>query len=100
MVEGARHILVFTCRSAGGGTDRTDDACKLFKDLAIMGQGENYLKHMAQYPVIQISLKAAKQPDFNQAFYALKESIAEEFRRHQWILDRGCLDVSFYPFFI
>lgn len=42
---------------------------------------------MGKYPVISISLKSAKQPDFPQAFYAVQEAISQEYKRHQPFLE-------------
>lgn len=71
---------------------RTNDGAKkdnryLFEGLDIMRAGEEYLSHMGQYPVINLSLKSAKQPDFKLAYAMLKKEIAEEFGRHRFILD-------------
>ena len=70
--------------------EKTDHA-QLFQGLSIMCSGEEYLRHMGNYPVIALSLKAAKQEDFQQSFDALKETLAEEFDRHSYILKSECL---------
>ena len=59
----------------------------LFKDTKIMNEGDKYLKHMGQYPVINLSLKSAKQPDFDMAYACIKGEIAKEFIRHRQVLD-------------
>ncbi|MCI9448441.1 MAG: AAA family ATPase [Lachnospiraceae bacterium] len=41
---------------------------------------------MSRYPVIMLTLKSAKQNDFELAFACLKESIAEEFARHEEVV--------------
>lgn len=64
------------------------DNSSLFEGVRIMEAGELYTKHMGQYPVISLSLKSAKQPDFELAFTMLKRQIADEFRRHRGIADR------------
>ena len=58
----------------------------LFDGLAIMDAGEKYLAHMGQYPVINLSLKSAKQVSFHLAYAMLRRSIASEFSRHQYVL--------------
>lgn len=63
------------------------DAKKLFQGLAIMEAGDAYRKHMSQYPVIRVSLKAMKQANYELAYTQMKKIIAEEFRRHDRILD-------------
>ena len=70
---------------------RTDDGTKkdntyLFENMKIMEAGEEYLAHMGNYPVINLTLKDAKQPDFALAYEALKWQIADEYARHQYIL--------------
>ena len=59
----------------------------LFEGLNIMQAGEKYLSHMGQYPVINLSLKSAKQPDFELAYAMLKREIEDEFGRHRFILN-------------
>ncbi len=60
----------------------------LFDGLKISMADDIYEKYKCQYPVISLSLKSAKQPDFETAIYCLKEEIAREFKRHQSVLDR------------
>lgn len=67
------------------------DNRKLFDGLYISRCGEKYLQHQQQYPVISLSLKSAKQPDYELAYGMLKKNIVEEFERHAYVLDRGCL---------
>ena len=63
------------------------DNSGLFQGLKIMDAGERYTRHLGQYPVICISLKSARQPDFEKAFIMLKRQIADEFRRHKYVTD-------------
>ena len=65
------------------------DNSHLFKNLNIMKAGEKYTKCMGQYPVINLSLKSAKQPNFELAYISLKRRIAEEYRRHDFILNNA-----------
>ena len=65
----------------------SDDNSSLFIGLKIMDAGERYTRHLGQYPVICISLKSARQPDFEKAFIMLKRQIADEFRRHKYVTD-------------
>ncbi|MFD3157937.1 AAA family ATPase [Haloimpatiens sp. FM7330] len=62
------------------------DNSYLFKNLNIMKSGEKYTSHMGQYPVINLSLKSAKQPNFELAFKCIKDEIVDEFRRHEYVL--------------
>ncbi|WP_294156197.1 AAA family ATPase [uncultured Clostridium sp.] len=59
----------------------------LFDGLNIMDEGEKYTLHMGQYPVINLSLKSAKQPTLDLAFQCLREEISREFKRHEFILN-------------
>ena len=63
------------------------DNSYLFEGLNIMDAGEQYTKHMGKYPVINLSLKCAKQPTFKRAFEELKKAIAYEYERHKFILE-------------
>ncbi|NMM63919.1 AAA family ATPase [Clostridium sp. P21] len=62
------------------------DNSYLFENLNIMESGEEYLLHMGKYPVINISLKSAKQPTFELALKCIKDELVDEFRRHDYIL--------------
>lgn len=64
----------------------------LFENLNIMSAGEKYTSHMGQYPVINLSLKSAKQPNFELALKCIKDELVCEFRRHDYILksDKLC----------
>ncbi len=42
---------------------------------------------MGQYPVINLSLKSAKQPTFELAYISIRRRIAEEYKRHEYILE-------------
>ncbi|ACD51241.1 AAA family ATPase [Clostridium botulinum] len=58
----------------------------LFENLNIIEAGEEYVSHMGQYPVINLSLKSAKQPNFELAYISIARRIAEEYKRHEYIL--------------
>ena len=53
--------------------------------------GEEILSHQQQYPMIFLSLKSAKQPNFEESYGKLCRAIAEEFRRHQYLLEGNSL---------
>ena len=64
--------------------EKTDnDNSYLFDGLNIAEIGKQYLAHMGQYPVISISLKSMKQPDFETAYATYKDIIKDEFSRHK-----------------
>ena len=58
----------------------------LFDGLKVTACGEEVLQHQQQYPVIFLSLKSAKQPNFEESYKKICRAIAEEFRRHQYLL--------------
>ena len=64
-----------------------EDYSELFEGLNIMDAGERYTSHMGQYPVINLTLKAGKQPDFETAYKLICRQIAGEYERHQYLLD-------------
>lgn len=57
-----------------------------FQGKKIMDAGDEYTKHMGQYPVIFLSLKSAKQPTYEMAYLSLADEIFYEFDRHRYIL--------------
>lgn len=64
-----------------------EDNSYLFQGLNIMNEDEEYISQMGQYPVINLSLKSAKQGSLDLAFQCIREEIANEFRRHKYILE-------------
>lgn len=66
----------------------------VFDELAVSACGEKYLQHQQQYPVISLSLKSAKQPDFETAYACLTDDIAREFSRHHYVLDGEMLSAA------
>ena len=64
---------------------------KLFEGLKIMEAGEEYTAQMGIYPVINLTLKSAKKASFESAYYKIKEEIAEEFKRHSFLMKEGVL---------
>jgi hypothetical protein len=67
--------------------DSEKDNSYLFEGLNIMKSGEKYTSHMGQYPVINLSLKSAKQPNFELALKCIKDELVDEFRRHDYVLE-------------
>ena len=61
------------------------DKKRYFEGKKIMGAPEKILSMMGKYPVIKLSLKSAKQPDFYNAFIKLREEIMSEFERHAYL---------------
>ena len=67
------------------------DNAYLFDGLKIAECGEEILKHQQQYPVIFLTLKSAKQPNFEMAYGALADEIYNEFMRHRYVLQSDAL---------
>ena len=65
---------------------------ELFRNLKIMDAGEKYTGQMGMYPVINLTLKSAKQPVFESAYSKMKLEIADEFKRHSYILESDKID--------
>ena len=66
----------------------------LFQGLKIMDAGKTYLTHMGKYPVISLTLKSMKQSSYEETFYCMKETIANEFQRHDEILPHLSYDAD------
>lgn len=64
----------------------------LFDGLAISDAGETYTSMQQQHPVIKLSLKSAKQRDYDMAYLMLKKEIVSEFDRHAYILQGDSLN--------
>ena len=63
---------------------RIDNSC-FFYGMKIMDCDDGILSRMGKFPVIRLSLKSAKQPDFKTAFLKLREEIVSEFSRHDYL---------------
>lgn len=63
------------------------DNSYIFRGLQIASCGERYLSKQGRFPVINLTLKSAKQDTFESAYYKIREEIAEEFRRHAYLLN-------------
>lgn len=57
-----------------------------FDGMKIMQAGEKYVSKQGQYPVILLSLKSGKQPNFEMAYQCLIDEIAKEYERHRYVL--------------
>lgn len=62
------------------------DNSRYFEGKKIMAAGEMYTDEQGQYPVIQLSLKSAKQPSYKMAYGCLRDEIIYEFDRHRYVL--------------
>ena len=66
-----------------GDEEKNQRNQELFSGLAIEGAGEAYVREMHQYPVIQLTLKSAKQRNYQDAVSCLRDALAGEFARHE-----------------
>lgn len=73
---------------------QVQDNSRLFEGLKISKTGERYTDYMGQYPVIFMSLKSAKQPEYELAYHCIQNEIAKAFERHQYILKGNKLSGS------
>lgn len=83
---GLSMIKTFFEQEIGADGDPVDNS-RYFDGMAIMNAGDAYTRHLGSYPVISLSLKSGKQPDFRMAYECLVEQIAIEYKRHAYILD-------------
>nr|MCR5604123.1 ATP-binding protein [Lachnospiraceae bacterium] len=72
----------------------TVDKSRYFAGKRIMDAPEDILLMMGRYPVIKLSLKSAKQPDFYSAFMNLRKEIIDEYTRHIYLRDSNKLSES------
>ncbi len=81
--------IFFEDERDGEGNKR--DNLHYFFGTKIMEAGEEYLSHAGKYPVIKLSLKSAKQPDFDTAYGNLVREISKEYYRHRYVLKSDIL---------
>ncbi|MDE7298075.1 MAG: ATP-binding protein, partial [Lachnospiraceae bacterium] len=67
------------------------DNSRYFEGKRISDCGEKYRSEQEKYPVINLTLKSAKQPNYEMAYNVLRKNIMEEFDRHSYILQGSAL---------
>ena len=67
------------------------DKKRYFEGKRIMEAPDEILSMMGKYPVIKLSLKSAKQPNFREAALQLRDEIVSEFNRHVYVKDSDAL---------
>lgn len=72
-----------------GNADEDEANRKLFRNLRIMGEGEKYTCQMGQFPVVFLTLKSAKQGDFDTAYYMIRGELGSEFQRHREVVGKA-----------
>ena len=70
----------------------------LFKDRCIASH-PRYAEFMGQYPVIHISFKNVKKSTFEKSLDCIKDVLSDEFIRHSYLLECGCISTLEKPFF-
>ncbi len=68
------------------------DNRKYFGHLNILSAGDLYTSLMGCYPVINLSLKSAKQPNYEMAYKSLIDELAKEFDRHRYLAQSNALN--------
>ena len=66
----------------------------LFKDFKIWKEGSEYTDTCGKYPVVYLTLKDIKTPDWKGCEEKLKKLIADEFKRHNYLLSDDLLTVQ------
>ena len=64
---------------------------QLFSGLSIEKE-ELFSKHLCRYPVIYLTFKNIKSSNFKEDLESIKRLIADEYRRHGYLLESGALD--------
>ena len=72
-----------------GDAEKNRQNKELFRGMRILDAGERYTSQMGRYPVLNLTLKSAKQEDFETACFVLRAEIASEFDRHRAIIEQG-----------
>ena len=72
-----------------GHEKRNEQNKSLFQGMKIIEAGENYTSQMGMYPVFELTLKSAKQEDYDMAYYMIENAVIMEFERHRDTIERG-----------
>ena len=70
------------------------DNGRYFEGKKIADCGERYMDMQGKYPVINLTMKSAKQPSYEMAYNVLQKTIAEEFRRHGYVCEGDAHDLD------
>ena len=63
----------------------------LFNSLDINDAGPEYTDKMGQYPVIFLTFKDIKEPDWETCFFKIKKLIQKEYLKHDYLLNNSVL---------
>lgn len=70
-----------------GDGERNAKNRELFRNLKIMEAGEAYTDQMGKYPVFSLTLKSAKQENYDMAMYMIRSAVSTEFERHRAVVE-------------
>ncbi len=70
-----------------GYEKRNEQNKSLFQGMKIIEAGEKYTKQMGMYPVFELTLKSAKQEDYDTAYYMIQNAVSIEFERHRGMIE-------------
>ena len=70
-----------------GHEKRNEQNKSLFQGMKIIEAGEKYTKQMGMYPVFELTLKSAKQEDYDTAYYMIQNAVSIEFERHRGMIE-------------
>ncbi len=72
-----------------GNEERNEQNKSLFQGMKIIEAGEIYTNQMGMYPVFELTLKSAKQEDYDMAYYMIENAVIMEFERHRNVIERA-----------
>ncbi len=72
-----------------GCQEKKEQNRMLFQGMKIMSAGESYTGQMGMYPVLNLTLKSAKQRDLETALYMIQSEISVEFNRYRDLVEHG-----------
>lgn len=72
-----------------GDSVKNESNRALFNGLRIMDEGEAYTSYMGQFPIINLTLKSARQREFDTASYMIQGAISSEYQRHKNQIAQG-----------
>jgi len=70
------------------------DTAKLFEPYLIWQQGDYYAGQQGKYPVVYLSLKAAKSPDFEKSALFIKTILAKVYEQNRYLLEENILSLD------
>lgn len=72
-----------------GDRKKNEQNRTLFRKMKILEAGKSYTDQMGRYPVFQLTLKSAKQEDYDTAYYMIQTAVGTEFERHRSLVEAG-----------